>query len=80
MSMLELRLKPATLVRYNLPDILYPMSIKSFDAALGDDAELDFGQMLYQLKEPQVFTNDSLASVVVARQLDERARKEWALI
>lgn len=48
--MLELRLKPATLVRYNLPDILYPMSLGSFDAALGGDAELDFGLMLYQLQ------------------------------
>ena len=50
MTIVELRLKPETLERYSLPDILYPMSIKSFDAALGDDAELDFGQMLYQLQ------------------------------
>lgn len=48
--MLELRLKPAMLARYNLPDILYPMSLESFDAALGSDAELDFGMMLYQLQ------------------------------
>ena len=51
MSILELRLKPATLVQYNLPDILYPMSLVSFDAALGGDAGLDFGQMLYQLQK-----------------------------
>ena len=50
MSILELRLKPATLARYSLPDILYPMSLESFDAALGGDAELDFGMMLYQLQ------------------------------
>lgn len=50
MSILELRLKPASLARFNLPDILYPMSLESFDAALGDDAELDFGLMLYQLQ------------------------------
>lgn len=51
MSILELRLKPATLVQYNLPDILYPMSLSSFDVALAGDAELDFGQMLYQLQK-----------------------------
>ena len=50
MSILELRLKPATLARYNLPDILYPMSLESLDAALGRDTELDFGMMLYQLQ------------------------------
>ena len=50
MSILELRLKPATLAHYNLPDILYPVSLKSFDTALGGDAQLDFGMMLYQLQ------------------------------
>ena len=50
MSILELRLKPTTLARYNLPDILYPMSLESFDASLGGDTELDFGMMLYQLQ------------------------------
>ncbi|MFN3619541.1 hypothetical protein [Sphingorhabdus sp.] len=51
MSILELRLKPATLVQYNLPDILYPISLETFDAALGGEAELDFGQMLYELQK-----------------------------
>lgn len=51
MTIVELRLKPETLDRYSLPDILYPMSLESFDAALGGEAELDFGQMLYQLQK-----------------------------
>lgn len=51
MTIFELRLKPTTLAQYNLPDILYPMSLGSFDAALGGDGELDFGQMLYQLQK-----------------------------
>ena len=51
MSILELRLKPAALVQYNLPDILYPISLRSLDAVLRGDAELDFGQMLYQLQK-----------------------------
>ena len=51
MTIVELRLKPETLERYSLPDILYPMSLRSLDAALRGDAELDFGQMLYQLQK-----------------------------
>ena len=50
MPNLELRLKPEILARYSLPDILYPMSLEPFDAALGSNAELDFGLMLYQLQ------------------------------
>lgn len=50
MSNLELRLKPSTLEQYRLPDILYPMSLESFNATLGGEAELDFGLMLYQLQ------------------------------
>lgn len=50
MSIIELRLKPATLARYSLPNILYPMSLEYFDTALGGEAELDFGLMLYQLQ------------------------------
>ena len=51
MTIVELRLKPETLERYSLPNILYPMSLEAFDAALGSDAELDFGLMLYQLQK-----------------------------
>ncbi len=51
MNILEIRLKPDTLEQFALPDILYPMSLQSFDHALGGEAELDFGQMLYQLQK-----------------------------
>jgi len=50
MTIVELRLKPETLSRFDLPDILYPMSLDGFDAALGNGATLDFGYMLYQLQ------------------------------
>lgn len=51
MNILEIRLKPDTLEQFALPDILYPMSLQSFDHALRGDADLDFGQMLYQLQK-----------------------------
>lgn len=51
MNILEIRLKPDTLEQFALPDVLYPMSLQSFDHALGGEAELDFGQMLYQLQK-----------------------------
>jgi hypothetical protein len=50
MSVIDLRLKPATLAHYNLPDILYPISLAAFDMALSGDGELPFASMLNQLQ------------------------------
>lgn len=50
MSTLDIRLKPTTLARYDLPDILYPVSLANFDAALSSDGHLPFAPMLHQLQ------------------------------
>ena len=50
MSVIEVRLKPAMLARYNLPDILYPMSLAAFDAALSGDGDWPLASVLYQLQ------------------------------
>jgi hypothetical protein len=50
MSVIDLRLKPATLAHYNLPDIPYPISLAAFDMALSGDGELPFASMLNQLQ------------------------------
>ena len=50
MSVIDLRLKPATLAHYDLPDILYPISLAAFNMALSDDSELPFASMLHQLQ------------------------------
>jgi len=50
MSVIDLRLKPATLAHYNLPDIPYPISLAAFDMALSGDSELPFASMLNQLQ------------------------------
>lgn len=50
MSVIEVRLKPAMLAHYKLPDILYPMSLTAFDAALSGDGDWPLASMLYQLQ------------------------------
>ena len=50
MGVIEIRLKPAMLARYNLPDLLYPMSLTAFDAALSGDGDWPLASMLYQLQ------------------------------
>ena len=50
MSVIEIRLKPTMLARYNLPDILYPMALTAFDAALSEDGDWPLASMLYQLQ------------------------------
>lgn len=50
MQILNLRLNPETLARYDLPDILYPVSADSFDTALGHDGHLPIASMLYHLQ------------------------------
>lgn len=50
MSIIEIRLKPAMLARYCLPDILYPMSLTAFDAALSQDRDWPLASMLYHLQ------------------------------
>ena len=50
MSVIEVRLKSAMLTRYNLPDILYPMALTAFDAALSEDGDWPLASMLYQLQ------------------------------
>lgn len=50
MSVIDLRLKPATLAHYNLPDILYPISLAVFDMVLSGDGELPFASILNQLR------------------------------
>ena len=47
----EMRLKPAALARYDLPDILYPLPLELFSEALDDGGELPFAQMLYALQQ-----------------------------
>jgi len=49
-SFLDIRLKQQTLDIYNLPDIAYPISMHSLDAALGNDGKLPFAEMLYGLQ------------------------------
>lgn len=51
MNVIEIRLKPEALAHYELPDILYPLPLESFDAALGDNGQLPFAAMLYQLQK-----------------------------
>ena len=47
---MDIRLKPATLAQYDLPDILYPVSLADFNAALSADGNLPFAPILYQLQ------------------------------
>ena len=47
---MDIRLKPATLAQYDLPDILYPVSLANFGAALSADGNLPFAPILYQLQ------------------------------
>ena len=47
---MDIRLKPATLAQYDLPDILYPVSLADFGAALSADGNLPFAPILYQLQ------------------------------
>jgi hypothetical protein len=49
-TILELHLKPATLAQYKLPDISYPMTLETFDAALADDGQLPIASMLFELQ------------------------------
>lgn len=50
MKALNLRLKLSTLEKYDLPDILYPMSDETFDMALAIDGELPLSSMLHELQ------------------------------
>lgn len=50
MSVIDLRLKPAMLAHYDLPDITYPISLAAFDMALSGDGKLPFLWMLNQLQ------------------------------
>ena len=47
---MDIRLKTATLAQYDLPDILYPVSLANFGAALSADGNLPFAPILYQLQ------------------------------
>lgn len=47
MSIIDLHLKPATLVHYNLPDMLYPIPLE----ALSGHGELPFALILAQLQQ-----------------------------
>lgn len=47
----EVRLNREALVRYNLPDILYPVLLSLIGAAVGDGGELPFAEMLYALQQ-----------------------------
>ena len=47
---MDIRLKAATLAQYGLPDILYPVSLADFSAALSADGNLPFAPILYQLQ------------------------------
>ena len=51
MSVIDLRLKPATLAHYNLPDILYPMSLDTFEGTISDDGGWPFASMLFHLQQ-----------------------------
>ena len=51
MNALEIRLKPEMLAHYNLPDILYPISLAAFETALSRDGELAFASMLNELQK-----------------------------
>lgn len=47
---MQMRLKPETLARYNLPDIPWPLPIAAFAAAVSEPAELPFAEMLFALQ------------------------------
>lgn len=49
-GLVMLRFKTAALERLGLPDIEYPVMLGSLDAALGDQGELPFAQMLFGLQ------------------------------
>ena len=51
MSVMDIRLKPAILDHYDLPDILYPISLSEFNAALFRDGDWPLASMLRQLQE-----------------------------
>lgn len=64
MKALNLRLKLSTLEKYDLPDILYPMSDEVFDMALAIDGELPLSSMLHALQ------NHSIAGEVEWQELE----------
>lgn len=47
---MQMRLKPETLARYNLPDIPWPLPIAAFAAAVSEPAELPLAEMLFALQ------------------------------
>ena len=51
MSIFEVRLKPWSLSKYNLPDILYPMSVDTFEAIISGDGDWPFASMLFHLQQ-----------------------------
>ena len=48
---IDMRFKQSALVRYNLPDILYPLRLELVGGALGDGGHLPFAQMLAGLQQ-----------------------------
>jgi ADP-ribosylglycohydrolase len=50
-NIIEMRLKPHILEKYGLPDIEYPVRLDALDAALGENGEMPFAEMLFGLQE-----------------------------
>lgn len=50
MSPVGIRLKPGILLLYNLPDIIYPMSLTALDNALGEGGDWSISSMLFELQ------------------------------
>jgi len=79
MSVIDLRLKPATLAHYNLPNILYPISLAAFDMALcravGECASFAFnGSSTMMMSAPRPV---SVAPTEVASRYPARCLGIW---
>lgn len=51
MTIIDVRLRPPTLAEYELPDILYPMSLETFEATISGDGDWPFASMLFHLQQ-----------------------------
>ena len=51
MTNIDVRLKPEILEQFGLPDILFPMSLETFEATISGDGGWPFASMLFHLQQ-----------------------------
>ena len=51
MTNIDVRLKPEILEQFGLPDILFPMSLETFEATISGDGDWPFASMLFHLQQ-----------------------------